>query len=110
MEKPTAGSLWLVGEDITPLNVTERAQKGISYAFQQPVRFKGLSVRQLLEMAAGAELPEAKLCGALSRVGLCAKEYIDRDVIATPSGGEIKRIEIATVMLRHTRLSIIDEP
>ena len=110
LERPESGRILLDGEDITNLNVTERAKRGVSYAFQQPVRFKGLVVRQLLELAAGEKLSEAKLCDVLSQVGLCAREYIDREVNATLSGGEIKRIEIATVLLRHSRLSIFDEP
>ena len=110
LEKPESGRILLDGEDITDLNVTERAKRGVSYAFQQPVRFKGLVVRQLLELAAGEKLSEPKLCDVLSQVGLCAREYIDREVNATLSGGEIKRIEIATVLLRHSRLSIFDEP
>ena len=110
LEKPESGRILLDGEDITDLNVTERARRGVSYAFQQPVRFKGLVVRQLLELAAGEKLSEAKLCDVLSQVGLCAREYIDREVNATLSGGEIKRIEIATVLLRHSRLTIFDEP
>ena len=110
LERPESGRILLDGEDITDLNVTERARRGVSYAFQQPVRFKGLVVRQLLELAAGEKLSEAKLCDVLSQVGLCAREYIDREVNATLSGGEIKRIEIATVLLRHSRLSIFDEP
>ena len=108
--RPQSGQILLDGEDITDLGVTERAKAGISYAFQQPVRFKGLVVRQLLELAAGEKLSEAKLCDVLSQVGLCAREYIDREVNATLSGGEIKRIEIATVLLRHSRLTIFDEP
>ena len=110
LERPESGRILLDGEDITDLNVTERAKRGVSYAFQQPVRFKGLVVRQLLELAAGEKLSESKLCDVLSQVGLCAREYIDREVNATLSGGEIKRIEIATVLLRHSRLSIFDEP
>ena len=110
LERPESGRILLDGEDITDLNVTERAKRGVSYAFQQPVRFKGLVVRQLLELAAGEKLSEPKLCDVLSQVGLFAREYIDREVNATLSGGEIKRIEIATVLLRHSRLSIFDEP
>ena len=110
LEKPESGHILLDGEDITDLNITERARRGVSYAFQQPVRFKGLVVRQLLELAAGETLSEARLCDVLSQVGLCAREYIDREVNATLSGGEIKRIEIATVLLRHSRLTIFDEP
>ena len=108
--RPQSGQILLDGEDITDLGVTERAKAGISYAFQQPVRFKGLVVRQLLEMAAGRSLSENEVCGVLGRVGLCAREYVDREVNSTLSGGEIKRIEIATVILRHSRLSVFDEP
>ena len=112
---PDSGSIELDGQDITNLNITERARLGISYAFQQPVRFKGLTVMDLLELAAGGsrqgkKLGKAEACEYLSRVGLCAREYIDREVNATLSGGEIKRIELATVLARHTRLSIFDEP
>ncbi|MBC8535885.1 ABC transporter ATP-binding protein [Feifania hominis] len=107
---PDSGKILLDGEDITALDVTERAQRGVSYAFQQPVRFKGLTVRDLVELAAGDKLPEQSLCDMLSKVGLCAREYIDREVNASLSGGEIKRIEIATVLARHTRLSVFDEP
>ena len=97
-------------EHITNLDVTERAKKGISFAFQQPVRFKGITVRQLIEIAANDSLNDARLCNILSSVGLCAKDYLDREVNSTLSGGEIKRIEIATVLARHTRLSVFDEP
>ena len=107
---PTSGQILLDGQDITGLNVTERAKAGVSYAFQQQVRFKGLTVRQLMELAAGGEQHEDSLCSMLSRVGLCAREYIDREVNATLSGGEIKRIEIATVLARHTKLTLFDEP
>ncbi len=107
---PTSGRLILDGQDITDLDVTQRARIGVSFAFQQPVRFKGLTVRQLMELAAGGQQHEESLCAMLSRVGLCAREYIDREVNATLSGGEIKRIEIATVLARHTKLSIFDEP
>ena len=108
--KPNQGQILLDGEDITGLNITERARKGISFAFQQPVRFKGITVRQLIETAAKDTLNEAQLCEILGRVGLCARDYIDREVNATLSGGEVKRIEIATVLARHTSLSIFDEP
>ena len=110
LETPTSGRILLDGRDITALDITQRANLGISYAFQQPVRFKGLAVRDLVELAAGTDLPEDKLCEILSRVGLCAREYIDREVNSTLSGGEIKRIEIATVLARHTRVTIFDEP
>lgn len=110
IDKPEAGQIVLNGEDITNLDVTERARRGVSFAFQQPVRFKGITVRQLIETAAKDTLNEAQLCEILGRVGLCARDYIDREVNATLSGGEIKRIEIATVLARHTSLSIFDEP
>ena len=110
IEKPAAGKILLDGEDITELGVTERANKGVSFAFQQPVRFKGITVRRLIELAANRKLPESEICNSLSRVGLCARDYIDREVNATLSGGEIKRIEIATVLARHTNLSVFDEP
>ena len=110
LEKPDSGQILLDGQDITDLDITERAKLGISYAFQQPVRFKGLTVADLLELAAGQTLSEQEACSYLIRVGLCAKEYINREVNATLSGGEIKRIELATVLARHTRLTIFDEP
>ena len=107
----SSGEIYLDGENITDLDVTNRAKKGIAYAFQQPVRFKGLTVRDLLELSAGAEsLDEAALCGYLGKVGLCANEYIDRELNASLSGGEIKRIEIASVLARNAKLSIFDEP
>ena len=110
IEAPQSGRILLDGEDITGLDVTERARKGVSFAFQQPVRFKGITVRQLLEIASSKALTEGELCKMLSAVGLCARDYLDREIDATLSGGEIKRIEIATVLARHTRLSIFDEP
>lgn len=110
IETPTAGKLVFDGADITGLNVTERANLGIAFAFQQPVRFKGLTVRDLLELSAGAALKEEVLCGYLGKVGLCANEYISRELNASLSGGEIKRIEIASVLARQARLSIFDEP
>ncbi|MBR6271164.1 MAG: Flp pilus assembly complex ATPase component TadA [Lachnospiraceae bacterium] len=108
--KPTAGRILLDGEDITELDVTERARRGISFAFQQPVRFKGVDVLDLMRMAAGQQLTAADACKYLSSVGLCAKDYIKREVNTSLSGGEIKRIEIATVLARGTKLSIFDEP
>ncbi|MGI6115495.1 ABC transporter ATP-binding protein [Luoshenia tenuis] len=105
-----SGRIVFDGEDITALDVTERAQKGIAFAFQQPVRFKGLRVRDLLELAAGHPLDEGELCQWLGHVGLCANEYIDRELSASLSGGEIKRIEIASVLARKARFSIFDEP
>lgn len=107
---PTEGQIYLDGEDITSLSVTERAQKGISYAFQQPVRFKGLTVRDLINIAAGKTLKVSDSCAYLSEVGMCARDYIDREVNASLSGGELKRIEIATILARSTKLSVFDEP
>lgn len=111
LETPSSGKIYLDGEDITDLDITQRALKGIGYAFQQPVRFKGLTVRNLLELAHGGKLTEDTYCTILGRVGLCTKDYIDREVNASLSGGEIKRIEIATVLARtNTKLSVFDEP
>ncbi len=110
VEKPTGGKILLDGADITDMDVTGRAKLGIAYAFQQPVRFKGLTVRDLLELAAGKKLGHDELCGLLGKVGLCAEEYIDREMSAALSGGEAKRIEIATVLARNARLSVFDEP
>ncbi len=108
--KPTAGKIYFNGEDITELSITERAHKGISYAFQQPVRFKGLTVRDLINIAAGKTLKVADACAYLSEVGMCARDYIDREVNGSLSGGELKRIEIATILARGTSLSVFDEP
>ena len=108
--KPASGRILLDGEDITDANVTERAKKGIAYAFQQPVKFKGLTVRDLLELSSGGELDHDGICQLLGNVGLCADEYIDREMSGALSGGESKRIEIATVLARNARLSIFDEP
>ena len=111
LERPTGGRILLDGEDITELTITERARKGIAYAFQQPVRFKGLTVRDLITLAAGGELEEETVCQVLGQVGLCTRDYIDREVNASLSGGEIKRIEIATVLARKDRrLAVFDEP
>lgn len=107
---PTSGQILLDGEDITGLNITERANKGISFAFQQPVHFKGLTVRDLITIAAGKKLSVNEICDILSEVGLCAREYIDREINNSLSGGELKRIEIAMIMARGTKLSIFDEP
>ncbi len=107
---PTGGQILLDGEDITGYSVTERANAGISLAFQQPVRFKGLTVRDLITIAAGKELNVSEACSYLSEVGLCAKDYIDRELNASLSGGEIKRIEIATILARGSKFSIFDEP
>ena len=110
IEKPTGGQILLDGEDITGLSVTERARRGIGYAFQQPPRFKGVTVHQLLNIAAGKSLSRDECCEYLTDVGLCSKDYFSREVDASLSGGELKRIEIATLMARGTRLSIFDEP
>ena len=107
---PTAGRLLLDGEDITGLSVTERARRGISYAFQQPVRFKGLRVGDLMNLAAGKNANIAEVCAYLSEVGLCARDYIDRELDASLSGGELQRIEIAMILARGTALSVFDEP
>ena len=108
--KPTEGRIYFDGEDITDLSITERAQRGISYAFQQPVRFKGITVRDLINIAAGKNLKISDACAYLSEVGMCARDYIDREVNASLSGGELKRIEIATILARGTKLSVFDEP
>lgn len=110
LQMPQSGKLVFDGKDITNMNVTDRAKLGIGYAFQQPVRFKGIKVRDLLELAAGESLSDSALCDLLSKVGLCAREYVDREVNAALSGGEIKRIEIASVLARKTKLSVFDEP
>ena len=107
---PTSGKIILDGEEITGLSITERAKKGISFAFQQPVRFKGITVKDLITLAAGEQITAAKACEYLSEVGLCAREYIDREVNGSLSGGELKRIEIAMILARGTKLSIFDEP
>ncbi len=110
LQTPDSGRILLDGQDITGFGVTERARAGISYAFQQPVRFKGLTVRDLLELAARSQLDETQLCTLLSKVGLCARDYMDREINNSLSGGEIKRIEIASVLARNTKLMIFDEP
>lgn len=110
IEQPIKGQILLDGEDITGLGITERAKKGVSFAFQQPVRFKGITVRDLIGLAAGENISTARACNYLSEVGLCAKDYINREVNASLSGGELKRIEIATVLARKTKLTVFDEP
>jgi len=110
IETPTEGSILFDGEDITALSITERARKGIAFAFQQPVRFKGIQVIDLLRLAAGKTLSVSEACDYLSKVGLCARDYINREVNASLSGGELKRIEIATVLARGAKLSVFDEP
>ena len=110
INKASAGRILLNGEDITDYTIDERAKAGIGFAFQQPPRFKGMTVRRLLSLAAGRPLDEKTCCGLLSSVGLCAMEYIDREADATLSGGEIKRIEIATVLAKQHKLCVFDEP
>ena len=107
---PTQGRILFDGEDITDLSITDRAKRGISFAFQQPVRFKGLTVKDLITLAAGRPIGVAEACSYLSEVGLCAKDYIDRELDTSLSGGEAKRIEIAMIMARATKLSLFDEP
>ncbi len=107
---PQSGEIWFNGENITGLSITERAQRGISFAFQQPVRFKGLTVKDLISIAKGGNVTISEACNYLSEVGLCAKDYINREVNASLSGGELKRIEIATIMARGTTFSIFNEP
>ena len=107
---PTQGRILFDGEDITGLSITDRARRGISFAFQQPVRFKGLTVKDLITLAAGRPIGVPEACEYLSEVGLCAKDYIDRELDASLSGGELKRIEIAMIMARATKLSLFDEP
>ena len=108
--QPSGGKILLDGEDITDLSITDRARCGISFAFQQPVRFKGITVRDLISMAAGKNISVSDACAYLSEVGLCAKDYINREVNASLSGGELKRIEIAMINARGTKLSVFDEP
>lgn len=110
IEHPAAGSIFMEGHDITDMSISERAKNGISFAFQQPVRFKGIRVLDLLRMASGRNLSFGDACEYLSEVGLCAKDYINRELNASLSGGELKRIEIAMVLARGTKLSIFDEP
>ena len=107
---PTSGKITFQGNEITTLDATERAKAGIGYAFQQPVRFKGITVKELIEIATGHSLSENESCAILTEVGLCAKEYVNREVNDSLSGGEIKRIEIATVLARRSKLSVFDEP
>ena len=107
---PTSGRILFRGQDITELGVTERANLGISYAFQQPVRFKGITVKDLISIAAGKDISVAQACAYLSEVGLCAKEYVNREVNASLSGGELKRIEIAMINARNTPFAVFDEP
>lgn len=110
IEKPTKGKIIYDGTDITEASITDRARMGISYAFQQPVRFKGIKVKDLIKLAAGDNMSIAGACDILSEVGLCARDYINREVDASLSGGELKRIEIATIIARGTKTCVFDEP
>ena len=110
IERPTSGKILFNGTDITNLSITERANLGISFAFQQPVRFKGIKVKDLITLAAGNSVKIPAACDYLSKVGLCARDYINRDIDGSLSGGELKRIEIATIIARNTPLSVFDEP
>ncbi len=110
IEKPTSGTILLNGEDITEMSITDRAKAGIGFAFQQPVRFKGIQVFDLIRLAAGKRINVSEACRYLSAVGLCARDYINREVNASLSGGELKRIEIATVLAKAPTLSVFDEP
>lgn len=107
---PTEGKIFFNGEDITEMSVTQRAQNGIGYAFQQPVRFKGITVKDLIALASGKQLSTSEVCGFLSEVGLCAREYVNREVNASLSGGELKRIEIAMAIAKNSELTVFDEP
>lgn len=108
--KPTSGQILLDGEDITNLSITERAHKGLAFAFQQPVRFKGITVSDIINIASGKKLTVTEVCSYLSEVGLCAREYVNREINASLSGGELKRIEIAATMARGAKFTVFDEP
>lgn len=110
IEKPTSGKILFNGVDITDMSISDRAKQGISFAFQQPVRFKGIKVKDLITLAAGNNVKLPNVCDYLSKVGLCARDYINRDIDASLSGGELKRIEIASIIARNTPLSVFDEP
>ena len=110
IEKPDSGEILLDGEDITNLPINERAKKGIGFAFQQPVRFKGITVFDLIKLSAGRDINKGEACNILSKVGLCANEYVDREINGALSGGELKRIEIASVAVRNSKVTVFDEP
>lgn len=110
IEKPDSGKIVFEGQDITSMPINERAKLGMSFAFQQPVKFKGITVFDLLKISAKKDINKAEACDVLSKVGLCAREYVDREINSSLSGGELKRIEIATVVLRGAKLTIFDEP
>ena len=108
--KPTSGKILFNGKDITNLSITDRSKLGISFAFQQPVKFKGITVKRMIELATGADISVGDACKYLADVGLCARDYIDREIDGSLSGGELKRIEIATIVARNSKLTIFDEP
>ncbi|MBQ4542322.1 MAG: ATP-binding cassette domain-containing protein, partial [Clostridia bacterium] len=110
INKPSSGKIIFNGKDITNLSISERTKLGISFAFQQPVKFKGITVKQMISLAAGKEISVGDACKYLSDVGLCARDYIDRDIDGSLSGGELKRIEIATIIARQSELAVFDEP
>lgn len=110
INKPTSGKILFNGKDITNMSITERAKLGISFAFQQPVKFKGITVKQMISLATGSDVSVGEACKFLSDVGLCARDYIDREIDGSLSGGELKRIEIATIVARASKLTIFDEP
>ena len=110
IENPTSGKIIFNGIDITVMSITERAKLGISFAFQQPVRFKGIKVKDLITLAVGDQVKNPNVCDYLSKVGLCARDYINRDIDGSLSGGELKRIEIASIIARNTPLAVFDEP
>lgn len=110
IENPTSGKIIFNGIDITDMSITERAKLGISFAFQQPVRFKGIKVKDLITLAVGDQVKNPNVCDYLSKVGLCARDYINRDIDGSLSGGELKRIEIASIIARNTPLAVFDEP
>lgn len=110
IQKPDSGKIIFEGQDITDLGITERAKLGIGFAFQQPVKFKGITVKDMINLAADSELKMGEICDYLSDVGLCAKEYIDREIDGSLSGGELKRIEIAMIEAKKSKLTLFDEP
>lgn len=110
IEKPDSGKILLEGQDVTELPINERAKLGMAFAFQQPIRFKGITVYDLLKLSAEKQINKTEACQILSKVGLCAKEYVDREINSSLSGGEIKRIEIASVAVRNSKFTIFDEP
>lgn len=110
IEKPDSGQILLDGKDITNLPINERAKNGIGFAFQQPVRFKGITVFDLIKLSAGRDINKGEACNILSKVGLCANEYVDREISSSLSGGELKRIEIASVAVRNSKVTVFDEP